>query len=73
MDKSPTTLSTLNTSGLRRSISILCSTGAKTRKTPNHCAIVSGAPKRKHETTTEMNCRNVITDANVTAPKQKMV
>ena len=41
--------------------------------TPTHCRPLSGFPKRKHEMTTEMNCRNVITLARVTAPKQKMV
>ena len=73
IERSPTTLSTLNTSGLRLSMSILWMTGASTRHTPNHCASVRGEPKRKHEMTTEMNCRNVITDASVTAPKQNMV
>jgi len=40
---------------------------------PPPCATDNGASNRKHEITTEMNCRNVITEAKVTAPKQKMV
>ena len=63
----------LKISGWRRSCQTRSNTGASTIASPDHCNTDNGAPNRKHEITTDMNCRNVITEAKVTAPKQKMV
>ena len=60
-------------SGLDRSCTTRSATGASTIISPVHCMMLKGEPNRKHEITTLKNCRKVITDASVTAPKQKMV